>query len=159
MRSLALLALGVGVLAGVAALAAAARWTPPVPQSIATPGPTVDAGLSHDSVGSDWAPRAPFRRGRHLPRLRFAARRPQAPVPEQASAVARPALQLHGIILGAEPSGIVEGLPGVDGARAVRVGDTVGGLRVARITATMVEVRASDTTWILRVRGGSSAAQ
>jgi hypothetical protein len=86
-------------------------------------------------------------------------RRP-APVPYDpihggqppAPGVAKPVLALVGIVVGADPTAIVEGFPGVEGARVVRTGDVVAGLRVARIGAREVTVVGMDTTWTLTVR-------
>jgi hypothetical protein len=64
----------------------------------------------------------------------------------------KPTLQVVGIVDGAEPQAVVEGLPGVNGARAVRVGDVIGGLTVQEIAAGVVRIAGLDTTWVLRVR-------
>jgi len=64
----------------------------------------------------------------------------------------KPALALVGLIAGADPTAVIEGLPGVEGSRAVRVGDLVGGLRVARIDRDQVVIKGMDTTWVLMVK-------
>lgn len=64
----------------------------------------------------------------------------------------KPQLVLTGIIWGDEPSAIVEGLPGVEGARLLRAGEASGGVRVRRITRQNVSLVGMDTTWVLEVR-------
>lgn len=64
----------------------------------------------------------------------------------------RPVLLLVGMIDGASPSGIVEGLPGVDGSRIVRAGDVIGGLTIKRVARGQVVITGMDTTWVLEVR-------
>lgn len=77
-----------------------------------------------------------------------AAAQPELPPPP------RPALSLLGIVWdgGHDPTALVEGLPGVEGARALRRGEHVGDLRVRTIARDHVIVLGSDTTWILTVR-------
>ena len=64
----------------------------------------------------------------------------------------RPTLTLVGVVDGSTPSAIVEGFPGVEGSRVVRVGDAVGGLKVKAIGNGRVVVTGMDTTWVLQVR-------
>jgi len=64
----------------------------------------------------------------------------------------RPQLALSGIVWGAEPAAIIEGLPGIDGPRVLRRGESVAGLRVRDITRERVTVVGLDTTWILKVK-------
>lgn len=64
----------------------------------------------------------------------------------------KPSLTLVGIVAGYDPTALIEGFPGVDGARVVRVGDVVAGLRVWRITRTGVRVVGMDTSWVLHLR-------
>jgi hypothetical protein len=66
--------------------------------------------------------------------------------------VPRPQLVLHGLITGDTMRALIEGLPGSSGSRVVRVGDVVGGLRVATIAGGSVRIIGMDTTWILRLR-------
>jgi hypothetical protein len=61
-------------------------------------------------------------------------------------------LALVGLVAGIEASAVIEGLPGIEGARVVRVGDVVAGLRVKQIVSDRVTIVGMDTTWILRVR-------
>lgn len=73
---------------------------------------------------------------------------PQQPPPP------RLALSLLGIVWdgGRDPTALLEGLPGVEGPRAVRRGEHVGDLRVRTIARDHVIVLGPDTTWILTVR-------
>lgn len=64
----------------------------------------------------------------------------------------RPTLILVGVLNGIEPSAVIEGLPGVEGSRVVRVGDVVAGLTVKKITNGRVVIAGMDTTWVLEVR-------
>ena len=60
---------------------------------------------------------------------------------------------LAGLELGVElPQGLVEGLPGADGPRPVRPGETIAGLRVKAIKPDRVVITGLDTTWTLTVR-------
>jgi len=95
------------------------------------------------------ASRDPFRIGRRplLPAydpLRLAEQvAPQPP---------KPTLTLVGLVNGSAPSAVIEGLPGVEGSRVVRVGDIVAGLHIKKITNGQVVVAGMDTTWVLEVR-------
>jgi len=66
----------------------------------------------------------------------------------------KPALALVGIVwdTGRDPTALVEGLPGADGPRAVRQGETIAGLRVRTITRDRLVITGLDTTWTLTVR-------
>ena len=64
----------------------------------------------------------------------------------------KPVLALVGIVAGREPSAVLEGLPGTDGPRVVRVGDRWAGLRVTRIGRAEVRIVGLDTVWVLTVR-------
>jgi len=89
-----------------------------------------------------------------------AARRPAAVAYDPAIAAApppafdapKPALVLVGLVHGADPSAVIEGFPGIEGARVVRSGDRVGDLRVVGITADRVRIVGMDTVWVLKVR-------
>jgi hypothetical protein len=111
------------------------------------PRPAVRAAQA-ESVSAIVA-RDPFRIGR-LPAItaydpvRLA--QPVVPPPP------RPQLTLLGIVNGSEPSAVMEGLPGVEGSRVVRVGDVIAGLRIKQIARTRVVVVGMDTTWVLEVR-------
>ena len=64
----------------------------------------------------------------------------------------RPVLSLVGVVIGAVPSAVIEGLPGIEGSRVLRVGDVVAGLRVKQISNGRVVIAGMDTTWALEVR-------
>lgn len=64
----------------------------------------------------------------------------------------RPTLSVVGVMDGASPSAVVEGFPGVEGSRVVRVGDAVAGLKVKAIDNGRVVITGMDTTWVLSVR-------
>ncbi len=66
----------------------------------------------------------------------------------------RPALSLLGVVWdgGGDPTALLEGLPGIDGSRAVRRGEHIGDLRIRTIAPDHVIVLGPDTTWILTVR-------
>jgi hypothetical protein len=53
---------------------------------------------------------------------------------------------------GRRPSAVIEGLPGVEGARVVRLGDVIAGLAIKQVGGGRVIVTGMDTTWLLQVR-------
>jgi hypothetical protein len=89
-----------------------------------------------------------------------ASRRPAAVSYDPQGAVAavganqapKPALALLGLVGGDEATAVIEGFPGIEGARVVRVGDVVAGLRVKHIASDRVTIVGMDTTWTLKVR-------
>jgi hypothetical protein len=66
----------------------------------------------------------------------------------------KPVLALVGIVWdsGRDPTALIEGLPGVEGPRPVRHGETIAGLRVRAIKPDRVLITGLDTTWTLTVR-------
>ncbi|SRR6266568_740237 len=66
----------------------------------------------------------------------------------------KPVLALVGIVWdsGKDPTALVEGIPGADGPRPVRQGETIAGLRVKTIKQDRVLITGLDTTWTLTVR-------
>jgi hypothetical protein len=66
----------------------------------------------------------------------------------------KPMLALSGIVWdnGNDPTALVEGLPGAEGPRPVRQGETIAGLRVKTIKVDRVVITGFDTTWRLTVR-------
>lgn len=62
-----------------------------------------------------------------------------------------PGVRVEGIVAGARGGLVALGLPGVP-ARLLRVGDSLGGLRVARIAPGVVMLDGADTTLVLRLR-------
>jgi hypothetical protein len=104
-----------------------------------------------DSLGAIAVARDLFRAERHpapapYDPVRLAASPPGPPT------APKPVLLLKGLVWGAVPEAVVEGLPGVDGPRVLRVGEGVGGLRVQRIEAGRVVIAGLDTIWILTLR-------
>ena len=123
-----------------------------VPSSLAydssTQTPSSASRIEAESVAAIVS-RDPFRIGRRpvLPAydpLRLAEQ--LAPPPP------KPALILVGVVNGNAPSAVIEGLPGVEGSRVVRVGDVVAGLQIKKITKGQVVIAGMDTTWVLEVR-------
>jgi hypothetical protein len=144
-----------GMLSGSVALVRVAAWPivqvelPPAPE--AAPGAPRDPAprLAADSLAGLVA-RDPFR----------VARRPAPTVydplrlaEQLAPAPPKPVLTVVGVVSGPEPAAVIEGLPGMEGSRVVRVGDVVGGgLRVKQIDRDRVVIVGMDTTWVLKVR-------
>jgi hypothetical protein len=93
--------------------------------------------------------RDPFRIGR---RPLLPAYDPLRLAEQLAPSPPKPTLSLVGVLNGIEPSAVIEGLPGVEGSRVVRVGDIVAGLTVKKITNGRVVIAGMDTTWVLEVR-------
>lgn len=104
--------------------------------------------ISADSVAAI-ASRDPFRIG-HRPAL--PAYDPLRLAEQMAPPPPRPALVLVGVMEGTDPSAVIEGLPGVEGARVVRVGDVIGPLAIKKVGTGRVIITGMDTTWVLEVR-------
>lgn len=66
--------------------------------------------------------------------------------------VSRPALRLVGLVAGATPLAAIEGLPGVEGGRLLKVGEQVAGFRLMAIEGGRVRVSGQDTVWVLTLR-------
>ena len=93
--------------------------------------------------------RDPFRIGR---RPLLPAYDPLRLAEQLAPPAPKPTLRLVGLVSGADPSAVIEGLPGVEGSRVLRVGDVVAGLSVKKISGNRVVIMGMDTTWVLEVR-------
>ncbi len=93
----------------------------------------------------------PFRLDRQPPTVRYGlpAGPPAPPPPPRPP---KPVLQLTGIVWGAEPAAIVEGVPGIEGPSVFAVGQIVGGLRLTRLEKDGAKLAGMDTTWVLKVR-------
>ncbi len=93
----------------------------------------------------------PFRLDRRPPGVRYGlpAVPPPAPSPPRPP---KPALQLTGVVWGAEPAAIVEGVPGIEGPAVFTVGQIVGGIGLTRLKPDQAEFAGVDTTWVLKVR-------
>jgi len=61
-------------------------------------------------------------------------------------------LVLVGVTEGLQPSAVIEGFPGAEGARVVRVGDVIGGFAIKKVAGGQVVITGMDTTWVLLVR-------
>jgi len=140
------LALGVRLLA-----APLVRVT--LPLRVATPIQIAAAPVeAHpDSLAAALVARDPFRVTRRPSNVVYDPVRlaqPATPAPP------KPVLALVGIVWdnGRDPTALVEGLPGVDGPRPVRHGETIAGLRVKTIKPDRVVITGPDTTWTLTVR-------
>lgn len=75
-----------------------------------------------------------------------------AGIPQPANASPKPALRLLGLVAGARPTAVIEGLPRTSGPRVVGPGEVFAGLTIRRISAAGVEVAGLDTTWLLTLR-------
>ncbi len=147
------------ILAGAAALAVGVRLVagplvaitlPPragrAPE-VQTPHPRVPS----ESLAATLVARDPFRIARRASAAVYdPVRLAQPPTPP----TPKPILSLVGVVWdnGNDPTALVEGLPGVDGPRPLRGGDSVAGLQVKSINPDRVVIVGLDTTWTLRVR-------
>jgi hypothetical protein len=95
--------------------------------------------------------RDPFRLTRRPARLAY---QPVPLVRPGGPPAPSPVLVLAGIVWdgGNDPAALIEGFPGIVGARSVHRGDVIAGLRVKRIAAGAVVIVGLDTTWTLTVR-------
>jgi len=64
----------------------------------------------------------------------------------------RPALRLVGLVAGAVPVAAIEGLPGIEGGRLLKVGEQLAGYRVTSIEGGRVRIAGQDTVWVLTLR-------
>lgn len=123
-----------------------------LPAASAFAAPT-RAGEIAPKIGTDSVAaivsRDPFRVG-HRPAL--PAYDPLRLAEQLAPPPLRPTLVLVGLMEGSSPSAIIEGLPGVEGARVVRAGDVIGPLAVKKVGSGRVVITGMDTTWVLQVR-------
>lgn len=77
---------------------------------------------------------------------------PQSAVAAPSPAVPKPVLTLVGLVACDDPSAVIEGFPGVEGSRVVRVGDVVARLTVRRIAEGEVRIAGMDTLWVLTMK-------
>lgn len=138
---------------GLVALAASA-WRPLAPSHRAHER---DGGANPVSVRAraappQWATLAPFRRDRKFTDARYGmVATSQAPM-VMVSREARPQLVLRGVIGGSTPTALVDGLPGIEGTRGMRVGERIGDLELTGVGRHEARIRGSDTTWVLVMR-------
>ncbi|HWP37516.1 MAG TPA: hypothetical protein VNL18_08210 [Gemmatimonadales bacterium] len=144
-----------GLVAGVVALLGAltARfkapsWVDPVRPD---PSPSLSVPPYPESLAVGVIARDVFRFGRRPSPMAYDPMRDRH-TSQAVTAPPRPVLTLVGIVAGPDPSAAIEGFPGVDGARVVRVGDEMAGLKVARIGKSEVRIVGLDTVWVLQVR-------
>lgn len=102
-----------------------------------------------ESIGRVVVGRDPFRATRRPAPTRY---NPIAVATPEAPPAPKPVLALTGIVWGEVPEAVLEGLPGTDGPRVVRRGETVGGFRIRAIERSHVIVAGLDTVWTLTVR-------
>jgi hypothetical protein len=138
-----------GVALAVSAFAPVVTLTPSAALRRPSPSSAVLRTYAADSFARLAVSRDVFRTARRAPALAYDPQRAAAPVEPQ---VPMPVLALLGIVAGAEATAVIEGFPGIEGARVVRVGDVLSGLRVKQIATDRVLVAGMDTTWMLRVR-------
>jgi hypothetical protein len=100
-----------------------------------------------DSVIGALVEDAPFRATREPSRRRFEPQQPQDAVALQRPPA--PALYLAGIVWSSRPVAVVGGIPGTTGPRVMHPGDTLGGVRLHRLTQGGAALTGYDTTWSL----------
>ncbi len=139
------------LLAGWLLLAGPARGETAFGPIAAAPDAAAAPRLAADSLAALAADRDPFRLARGPAPMPFdPALSDDVPPPPPPS---QPPLTLVGVVLGAERAALIDGLPGTEGTRVLRVGERVAGYTVRRIEETHVRIAGPDTTWTLRVRG------
>jgi hypothetical protein len=107
------------------------------------------ASMNVDSTIRLILTRTPFRAARRPAAVAFD---PRLSTQVEAPATPKPVLALSGIVWGADPTAVIQGLPGIEGSKVVRRGDVIGGIKVSRIERERVLVTGLDTTWTLTVR-------
>jgi hypothetical protein len=132
-----------------AAVAPVVTFTPPAVPRRSPPSSAVVRPYAADSLARLAVSRDLFRSARRPASVAYDPQRAAAPVENQPP---KPALALLGLVGGAEATAVIEGFPGVEGARVVRVGDAVAGIKVQHIAADQVRLVGMDTVWVLRVR-------
>ena len=103
-----------------------------------------------DSLARVAVSRDVFRSTRRAAPVAYDPQRAVAPV--EASQAPKPVLALLGLVVGVEATAVIEGFPGIEEARVVRVGDVVSGIRVQGIARNQVRLVGMDTVWVLQVR-------
>ncbi|HEU4648238.1 MAG TPA: hypothetical protein VFS33_04200 [Gemmatimonadales bacterium] len=151
---------GLILLCGAAVTSGAAVLSPdrperatPLPARVAAPPVQITRTAARfDSLLRAAAARAPFRSNRVAAAIAYDPDRPPQPGMPTPPPAPKPTLALSGIVWGTAPAAVLEGVPGVDGPRVVRAGESVGGLRVKRIRRDAIVVVGLDTSWTLKVR-------
>ncbi len=137
-----------GAAAAIVATTVSLTGIDPVPTSAPGRVSAVSVRYPVESLGRRTIERDPFRTARSPAVVAYDPLRSAAAV----AAPPKPALVLTGIVWGTAPEAVLEGLPGVNGARVLRAGDVVSGLVVKRIEHGRVTVVGMDTVWVLTVR-------
>ncbi len=152
----------IGVFAAVATMAAAflagarALHGPPSPRHVAQLAvgagePVISpARLNLDSLTRSAARRDPFRVARTAAAVPYGS--PDVPLAAPAARPPRPVPVLVGIVGGSEPTALLDGLPGTDGTRALRMGERMGDFMLRQVAADHVVIETPDSTWTLRLR-------
>lgn len=96
--------------------------------------------------------RNPFHASRRPAAVRYSFARTPAAEVSAAPPAPKPQLVLTGLIWGRDAAAIIEGLPGIEGARVLKAGEVLGGIRVRSIGANRVVLTGLDTAWTLEVR-------
>ena len=133
-----------------AAVAPAVAVPGVIPSRRSTPSYVSSRPSPADSLARVAILRDVFRSARRAAAVRYDPQRAAAPI--ESSQAPKPMLALLGLVAGAEGTAVIEGFPGVEGLRVVRVGDVVAGLRVKQIDSNRVVIAGMDTTWVLRMR-------
>jgi hypothetical protein len=109
---------------------------------------------SLDSLARAATGQAPFRLTRRASGTPYDPDRAGLPGAPPPLAAPKPLLTVSGIAWGGgvRPTAVLEGLPGSQGPRALRMGEVVGGLTVRRIQPGVVTVTGLDTSWTLSVK-------
>jgi len=136
--------------AGAVLRAGRAPLIPSLPEARAVNGTPVPQRGPYDTKGLIGlvTSRSLFRASRRAASVAYS---PAVTTQPAQSIPARPTLRAVGMLDGDRPTAIIEGLPGVEGGRAVRTGDIVGPLHVTRIAGGYVRIEGLDTSWTLRV--------
>lgn len=149
----------VAVLVTVVATAAAARsLVRPLAgselESVQTMTAAPAAGMparSADSLARRTITKNPFRAHRSPANVRYrtdAAGEQVSPPP----APPRPNLSVAGIVLGSDPAALIDGIPGAEVTRVLRVGESLAGYTVRSIDTARVVIAGPDTMYHLPVR-------
>lgn len=149
--------LGLITLAGVGlALSFAAAAAPPEIVTTAEPAamlpPADDARPDADSLARVITTKNPFRAHRSPALVRYSVAAAAGLGAPPAPPVQRPTLVLSGVLLGDEPAALIDGLPGFEHTRALRVGESVAGYRLREVSDDRAIVVGPDTTYVLLVR-------
>ncbi len=156
MRGMGMWSLGAWVLlalgAGALVRAATTRLAPSELSStnLHQPPPPPQSAYPVESLSQVVVVRDPFRITRRPADVAYDPLRAASPATSDAGP--KPTLVLSGIVWGAVPEAVLEGLPGYEGSRLVRVRDLVAGLLVKQIQRDRVVIAGMDTVWTLRVR-------